>query len=94
MTQPKVEDFYFDSTSDSELSSTENGKPGSDDDVAVKDEPLPVVSYDTTDPTSGTYSGLTEAYAFFNVHLFSGRLQLLAVCLLRYQARILNSCTS
>lgn len=37
-----------------------------------------------TDPTTRTYAGLTEAYAFFNDRLFSGRLP---TCLITMQRR-------
>ena len=74
MAQPKIDSFLPDSTLDTDTPSADRREDGPDDRVAVPDEPQSVVSYDTTDPTSGTYGGLTEAYAFFNARLFSGRL--------------------
>ncbi len=82
--QPEADISRSDSTPDSKQPSADDRMAGPDDRVPVRDEPQAVVSYDTTDPTSGTYYGLTEAFAFFNAHLFSGRLPR---CLITLQRR-------
>lgn len=70
--QPMDETVYLSSIFDKRRSTF--------DDVVVpigdeaQPEPGSSVSYDTTDPTSRTYFGLTGAYVFFNERLFSARL--------------------
>lgn len=82
MTQPEVENTY--------LGSTRDGDPSLSDGVVARANdllprgPEPSVSYDTTDPTTRAYSGLTGAYVFFNERLFSGRLP---PCLITLQRR-------
>ncbi|KIU26967.1 hypothetical protein SR39_31100 [Methylobacterium radiotolerans] len=70
--QPKDENTYLNSVLD-ERRSTFDGVAVPTGDQAPR-EPKPSVSYDTTDPTSRTYFGLTGAYVFFNERLFSARL--------------------
>lgn len=82
--QPEADLSCSYSTPDSKQPSADDRAAGPDDHVPVRDELQAVVSYDTTDPTSGTYYGLTEAFAFFNAHLFSGRLP---HCLITLQRR-------
>lgn len=82
MIQPEDYFLCYDSTSDSKPSSADDRVAGPD--APVRDVAQAVVSYDTTDPTLGTYCGLTEAFAFFNARLFSGRLP---HCLITLQRR-------
>lgn len=70
--QPKDENTYLNSVLD-ERRLTFDGVAVPAGDQAPH-EPKPSVSYDTTDPTSRTYFGLTGAYVFFNERLFSAQL--------------------
>jgi predicted SprT family Zn-dependent metalloprotease len=84
MSQPEDEKPCFNSALDGEpwpsggVVLRTNAHPG------LRSEPEASVSYDTTDPTTRTYSELTDAYAFFNVRLFSAKLP---ACLITLQRR-------
>ena len=84
MTQPKIEKSGFSPSPDGDPSPSNDGVARTHEGAAVQQGPDASVSYDTTEPTTQTYLGLTEAYAFFNERLFANKLP---PCLITLQRR-------